>query len=96
MGVKARLVARGFGQRAGVDCFETFSPCPSVASIRVLADIAHESGLDLCHFYAEQVYVQSGIIEDAYMRLAKGRGTISGAMDKLCRSLHDLKRSWWR
>ena len=31
---KARLVARGFGQRARVNYFETYSPCPSVASIR--------------------------------------------------------------
>ena len=48
--VKARLVARGFAQRDGVDFFETFSPCPSVISIRLLAALACELGLDLCHF----------------------------------------------
>ena len=39
---KARLVARGFAQREGIDFFETFSSCPSVASIRLLAAIACE------------------------------------------------------
>ena len=37
---KARLVARGFAQREGIDFFETFLPCPSVANIRLLAAIA--------------------------------------------------------
>ena len=44
---KARLIARGFGKSAGLDFFETFPPCPSVASIRLLAAIACELGLDL-------------------------------------------------
>ena len=59
MRAKARLVARGFAQREGVDFFEAFSPCSSVTSIRLLAAIACELGLDLCHFDAEQAFVQS-------------------------------------
>ena len=41
---KARLVPRGFAQRESIDFFDTFLPCPSVASIRLLADIACEFG----------------------------------------------------
>ena len=59
MRAKARLVARGFGQREGIDFFDTFSPCPSVMSIRLLAALACELDLDLCHFDAEQAFVQS-------------------------------------
>ena len=54
---KARLVARGFGQREGIDFIDTFSPCPSVISIRLLAALACELDLDLCHFDAEQAFV---------------------------------------
>ena len=50
---KARLVALGFAQREGINLFEAFSPCPSVASIRLLAAIACEFSWDLCHFDAE-------------------------------------------
>ena len=54
---KARLVARGFGQREDIDFFDTFSPCPSVMSIRLLAALACELDLDLCHFDVEQAFV---------------------------------------
>ena len=75
---KARLAARGFRQRAGVDLFETFPPCPSVASIRLPAAIAFALSLDLCHFDAEKALVQSELSEDVYMRLPKGCRAISG------------------
>ena len=61
--VKARLVARDFAQCDGVDLFETFSPCSSVTSIRLLAALACELGLGLCHFDAEQAFVRSELNE---------------------------------
>ena len=39
---KARLVARSFSQREGIDLFDIFSPCLSVMSIRLLAALACE------------------------------------------------------
>ena len=63
MRAKARLVARGFDQREGIDFFDTFSPCPSVMSIRLLAALACELDLDLCRFDAEQAFVQSDLDE---------------------------------
>ena len=90
---KARLVARGFGQREGVGYFETYSPCPSVASIRSLAAIACELGFYLCHFVAEQAFVQSEQSENVHMRLPKGCGAMSGNVVKLCRSMYGLKQA---
>ena len=66
---KARLVTRGFAQREGIDFFETFSPYPSVASVRLLAAIACEFGWDLCHFDAEQAFTQSKLDEVVFIRL---------------------------
>ena len=71
---KARLVARGCGQREGIDLFETFAPTPTASCIRLLGDIACELDLDPCHFDAEQAFVQSKLDEDAFMRLPRGCG----------------------
>ena len=90
---KARLVARGPTQREGIDFFETFLPCPSVVSIRLLAAIACEFGWDLCHFDAEQAFVQLKLDELVFIRLPPGCGEISGKVVKLGRSLYGLRQS---
>ena len=77
---KARLVARGFGQKEGVDFFETYSPCPSVTSIRLLAAVACELDWDFVHLHAEQAFVQSTLSEDIFIRLPRGCGPLSGRL----------------
>lgn len=93
MRAKARLVARGFAQREGIDFFETFSPCPSVTSIRLLAAIACELGWDLCHFDAEQAFVQSKLDEVVFVRLPPGCGVLSGKIVRLRKSLYGLRQA---
>ena len=51
---KTRLVARGFGQRHGVDFFETFAATPSVSSIKVAIATAVMNGWPLFHLDVEQ------------------------------------------
>ena len=89
---KARLAARGLTQCDGVDYLETFPPCPSVPSIRLLTANACKLDLDLCHFDAEQAFVQSTLDEDVYLPLPQGCGNLAGKVVKLGRSLYDLKQ----
>ena len=89
----ARLVARGFGQREGVDFFDTFFPCPSAMSIRLLAALACELDLDLCHFDAEQAFVQSDLVELVYISLPPSCGALSGKVERLRRSLYGLNQA---
>ena len=94
---KARLVARGFGQREDINSFDTFSPCPSVMSIRLLAALACELDMDYGHFDAEQAFVQSDLDEVVYIRLPPGCGALSGKQVRLRRSLNGLNqasRTW--
>ena len=63
----------------------------------LLGAIECELGLDLCHFDAEQAFVQSSLDEDVFMRLPPGCGEMSGKIVRLNRSLYGLKqasRSW--
>ena len=60
---KARLVVRGFKQREGIEFFETFAPTPASSCFRLLGAFACELDLDLCHFDAEQAFVQSTLEE---------------------------------
>ena len=89
---EARLVARGFDEREGIVFFDTFSPCPSVMSIRFLAALACELDLDLCHFDAKQAFVQSDFDEVVYIRLSPGCGALSGKAVRLRRSLYGLEQ----
>ena len=60
---KARLVARGFKQREGIDFSETFAPTVSGSCGRLLTAIACILDLDLCHFDVQQAFVQSSLKE---------------------------------
>ena len=66
---KARLVARGFKQREGIDLFETFGPTHAASSFCLLGAITCELGSDVCHCDAEQAFVQSSSEGDVFMRL---------------------------
>ena len=94
---KARLVARGCGQREGIDFFETFAPTPTASCIRLLGTIACESDLDLCHFDVEQSFIQLNLVADVFIRLPRGCDEMSGKVVRLNRSIYGLKqasRSW--
>ncbi|CAB1115707.1 unnamed protein product [Ectocarpus sp. CCAP 1310/34] len=80
---KARLVARGDMQRASIDFGELFAPTVSVSSVRLLAALACEQNLDLCHFDIQQAFVQSELEEDVFMRLPQGCGWLSGLFVEL-------------
>ncbi|CAB1108491.1 unnamed protein product [Ectocarpus sp. CCAP 1310/34] len=69
---KASLLARGDMQRAPIDFGELCASTVSVSSVRLLAALACEQNLDLCHFDIQQAFVQSELDEDVFMRLPQG------------------------
>ena len=62
-------MARDFRQVEGVDYFETFAPTPASSCVRLLPSTAYERNLDLCHFDAEQMFVQSDLEKNVSMWL---------------------------
>ena len=59
--------------------------------MRLLSAIACELDLDVCHFYVEQVFVQSKLDEDVFLRLTRGCGRLSGKILRLNKSVYGLK-----
>jgi hypothetical protein len=43
---KARLCAKGYSQRYGIDYFETYAPVVKFKSVRILVALAEKSNLD--------------------------------------------------
>jgi hypothetical protein len=62
---KARFVAKGCSQRAGLDYMETVSPVIRMASLRLFMAIAAARDLELCQLDIDTAFL---IKEDVYIR----------------------------
>ena len=66
---KARLVARGFTQRPGIDFHETFAPVARLSSFRTLTALAVENDLTIHQLDITTAYLNGRIEEEIYMDL---------------------------
>ena len=74
-----------------------FAPTVSSSCVRLLSAIACEYDLEFWHFDVDQTFVQSDLVEDAFLRLPKGCGDLSEKVVRLNRGLYGLKqasRTW--
>lgn len=65
---KARLVARGFTQRPGVDYNETYAPVAKLSTIRSVVGIALEEGLKLNQMDVTTAYLNGELDENIVMK----------------------------
>ncbi|CAI7759564.1 unnamed protein product [Closterium sp. NIES-54] len=64
---KAHYVARGFSQRQGVDFFQTFSPTPKMATLRVLLHVAAQRDYELSLDFST-AFLKSSLHEEIWLR----------------------------
>jgi hypothetical protein len=69
---KARFVAKGYSQRAGLDYAETFSPVIRMASLRLFLAIAAAMDLEICRLDIDIAFLYAPIKEDVYIRQPLG------------------------
>ena len=90
---KARLCARGFSQKEGIDYFETYAPTTRYDSIRVLLSIAAHLGYRLVQFDIKTAFLHGDLEEEIYMIPPDGLGVKSNLVCRLKKSLYGLKQS---
>ncbi|GKB74706.1 retrotransposon protein, putative, ty1-copia subclass [Tanacetum coccineum] len=89
---KARLVARGFTQRAGIDCNEVFSLVVRHISIRVILALTACKDYELEQLDVKTTFLHGNLEEVIYMRQPSG----DEQGNKVCllkKSLYGLKQS---
>lgn len=90
---KARLVARGFNQREGVDYTEVFAPVVRIDSVRLLISLCAQLGLHYYQFDIATAFLNGVIDEELYLRPPDGLKIEEGHTLRLKRSLYGLKQS---
>ncbi|GJZ18409.1 retrovirus-related pol polyprotein from transposon TNT 1-94 [Tanacetum coccineum] len=97
---KARVVARGFTQRAGINYNEVFSPVVRHTSIRVILSLTACEDYELEQLDVKTVFLHGNLEETIYMR--QPPGFEEGTSNKVCllkKSLYGLKQSprqWYK
>ncbi|CAI7837452.1 unnamed protein product, partial [Closterium sp. NIES-53] len=69
---KARYVARGFGQRQGVDYFQTFSPTLKMTTLWVLLHVAAQRDYELHSLDFSTTFLQRSLYEEIWLRRPPG------------------------
>ncbi|KAJ1044138.1 hypothetical protein NDA10_007283 [Ustilago hordei] len=90
---KARLVARGFTQREGIDYTEVFAPVAPIQSIRGVIAVAAVRDWEMDSIDVKQAYLNSTIHHDVYLKPPVGIEMPPGKVLKVVKGLYGLKQS---
>lgn len=69
---KARLVAQGYTQLAGVDYFDTYSPSASLTSVRILFALVAVNNYELHHVDVKSAFLNGVLREEVYLAQPPG------------------------
>jgi hypothetical protein len=86
------VVAKGCGQRPGIDYNEVFAPTFRPAALRLILAIAGIQDMELCSVDITSAFPNGDLEEDIYMRPPEGYD-YGGKVLKLKKSLYGLKQA---
>lgn len=97
---RARLVAKGFTQKLGVDYQETFSPVIRHSTLRLLFALSVQLDMDITHLDVTTAFLNGQLKESIFMHLPEGFPVIdSNKVLKLKKAVYGLKQSslaWYK
>ncbi|CAH2083465.1 unnamed protein product [Euphydryas editha] len=98
---RARLVAKGFTQMAGIDYKETFSPVLRYSTLRLLFALSVNYNLDITHLDVTTAFLNGHLSETVYMCLPDNLVCTNkeNKVLKLKKAIYGLKQSareWYR
>lgn len=92
---KARLVVRGFEQRADVDYFETFAPVARQETVRSCLALAAARGMYIEQFDVVTAFLNGTLDEDVYIKRPEGvKGKKYLKLDKALYGLKQAPKAW--
>ena len=92
---KAKLVAKGFQQKEGIDYFDTYAPVARITSIRVIFALASIYDLYVHQMDVKTAFLNGDLNEEVYMEQPEGF-VLPGHEHKVCKlvkSLYGLKQA---
>ena len=81
---KARLVAKAYTQKEGIDYEETFSPVAMLKSIRILLSIAASLDLEIWQMDVKTAFLNGSLDKSIYMMNPEGF-IEKGQVEKVCK-----------
>lgn len=90
---KARLVARGFEQKQGIDYEETYAPVAKLSTIRIFLAVCLKKGLIIHQMDVKTAFLNGYLKEDVYLKVPDGFNAAEGVVYKLKKSIYGLKQA---
>lgn len=91
---RARLVAKGFSQKPGIDYNETFAPVIRHSTLRLLFALSVKMKMNITHLDVTTAFLNGVLKENIYMSLPEGFANKSGGnVLRLKRAIYGLKQS---
>ena len=91
---KARLVARGYTQRAGTDYEDVFAPVVGIKGLRILLSIATSCLMQILTIDVSSAYLYAELDKEVYLSCPEGfDSNCQGKVVKLIKGLYGLKQS---
>ncbi|KAL6342281.1 hypothetical protein AAG906_007495 [Vitis piasezkii] len=86
----ARLVAKGFKQREGIDYFDTYAPVARTTSIRILFALASIHNLFVHQMDVKTAFLNGDLNEEVYMEQPEGFVLLGNENKVLCLYVDDM------